>query len=68
LVIVVRDAGSVLMHAYDGGIDHLHGRVMTGGQGIHDPVPYAGLPPTNEAIIASDAGTIGFRQIAPGST
>ena len=56
------------MHAYDGGIDHLHGRVMTGGQGIHDPVPYAGLPPTNEAIIASDAGTIGFRQIAPGST
>jgi hypothetical protein len=42
--------------------------VMTGGQGIHDPVPYASLPPANEAIIASGAGTIGFRQIAPGST
>jgi hypothetical protein len=28
-VIVVRDAGSVLVHAHDGGIDHLHRRVMT---------------------------------------
>ncbi len=43
LVIVVRDAGSVLVHAHDGGIDHLHRRVMTGGQCIHDPVPYASL-------------------------
>jgi fido (protein-threonine AMPylation protein) len=34
---------------------------------IHDAVPDACLPPTNEAIITS-AGTIGFRQIAPGST
>jgi hypothetical protein len=39
LVIVVRDTGSVLVHAHDGGIDHLHRRVMTGGQRIHDPVP-----------------------------
>ena len=67
LVIVVCDAGSVLVHAHDGGIDHLHGRVMTGGQGIHDPVPYASLPPTNESVIASGAGTISFEQIAPGS-
>jgi hypothetical protein len=41
---------------------------MTGGQRVHDPFPHAGLPPANEAIIASGAGTIGFRQIAPGST
>jgi hypothetical protein len=68
LLIVVRDAGSVLVHAHDGGIDHLHRRVMTGGQRFHDPVPYASLPPTNKAIIASGAGTMGFRQIAPGST
>src|ERR1700738_2562432 len=60
-----RDPGSVLVHANNGGIDHLHRRVMTGGQRIHDPVPYASLPPTNEAIITSSAGTIGFRQIAP---
>ena len=38
---------------------------MTGGQRIHDLVPDASLPPVNEAIIASGAGTMGFRQIAP---
>jgi hypothetical protein len=38
LVIVVRDAGSVLVHAHDRRIDHLHLRIMTGGQRIHDPV------------------------------
>ena len=56
------------VHAHDGGIDHLHRRVMTSGQRIHDPVPYASLSPTNEAIIASGTGIIGLRQIAPGST
>ena len=34
LVIVVRDTRSVLVHAHDGGIDHLHRRIMTGGQRI----------------------------------
>jgi hypothetical protein len=38
---------------------------MTGDQRIHDLVSNASPPPTNEAIIASDAGTIGHRQIAP---
>jgi len=50
----------MLVDAHDGGIDHLHRRVMTGGQRIHDPVPYASPPPANEAIIASCAGTIDF--------
>jgi hypothetical protein len=49
LVIVVRDTGSVLVHAQNGGIDHLHRRVMTGGQRIHDLVPHASPPPTDEA-------------------
>src|SRR6476619_3090086 len=31
---------------------------MAGGQRVHDPVPYASPPPTNEAIIASGARTI----------
>jgi hypothetical protein len=53
LVIVVRDAGCVLVYPHDGGIDHLHSVVMTSGQGIHDPVPNASLPPTNEAIITT---------------
>jgi hypothetical protein len=52
LVVIVRNAGSVLMHAHDGCIDHLHRRVMTGGQRIHDPIPDASLPPTNEAVVA----------------
>ncbi len=56
------------MHAHDGCIDHLHRRVMTGGQRIHDPIPDASLPPTNEAVVASGAGAIGFRPIAPGGT
>ena len=57
LVIVVRDTRSVLVHAHDGGIDHLHRRVMTGGQRFHDLVPDASSPPTSEAILTSGAGT-----------
>jgi len=45
LVIVVRDTRSVLVHAHNGGIDHLHRRVMTGGQRIHDLVPHAASAP-----------------------
>jgi hypothetical protein len=62
-----RDAGSVLVHANNGSIDHLHRRVMTGGQRIHDPVPKAGLPPLNETIIASGVEATGFGRIAPGA-
>jgi hypothetical protein len=32
---------SVLVHAHDGGIDHLYRRIMAGSQSIHDAVPYA---------------------------
>jgi hypothetical protein len=55
----------VLVYADDRRIDHLHRRIMTGGQRIHDMVPNACPPPTNEAIVASRAGTVGLRQIAP---
>src|SRR4051812_33688463 len=68
LMIVVRDAGSVLVHALDGGIDHLHRRVMTGSQRIHDLVPDASPPPTNEAVVTGVAGAIGLRQLAPWRT
>ena len=68
LVIVVRDTGAVLVHAHDGGIDHLHRRIMTGRQRFHDPVPDASLPPAHEAIVASGAGTIVLRQVAPRGT
>jgi hypothetical protein len=68
LVIVVRDTGSMLVHAHDGGIDHLHRRVMTGGQRNHDLVPDARPPLTNEAIVTGGAGTIGLWQVAPWRT
>jgi hypothetical protein len=60
--------GSVLVHADDRGIDHLHRRVTTGGQCIHDPVPDASPPPPNEAIVTSGAGTVVLRQVAPWRT
>jgi len=56
------------MHMHDGGIDHLHRRIMTGCQRIHDLVPDASLPPPNEAIVTSGAWTIGCWQIAPWRT
>jgi hypothetical protein len=68
LVIVVRDTGSVLVHAHDGGIDHLQRRIMTSGQRIHDLVPDASPPPPNEAIVTSGAGTIILWQVAPWRT
>src|SRR5437868_10442552 len=68
LVIVVRDAGSVLVHADDGGIDHLYRRVMTGSKRIHDLVRDAWLPPPNEAIVTSGAGTTALWQVAPWRT
>ena len=65
LMIVARDTGTVLVHAHDGGIDHLHRRVMTGGKRIHDLVPDASPPPPNKAIVTGGAGTIGVWQGAP---
>jgi hypothetical protein len=68
LLVVISDSGSVLVHAHNGSIDHLHRRVMSCGQRIHDPIPNAGPPPPDEAIITSGTGTIGLRQIAPWCT
>jgi hypothetical protein len=63
LVIVVGHGSPVLVHTDDGSIDHLHGRVVTGG--LYDPVPNDSPPPPNEAIVTGGAGTIGFWQLAP---
>src|SRR3974390_3458164 len=68
LVIVVGHGSPVLVHTDDGGIDHLHCRVVTGSQRIHDPVPDASPPPPNEAIVTGGAGTVGFWQVAPWRT
>jgi hypothetical protein len=67
LVIVVRDTRAVLVHAHDRGIDHLHRRIVTGGQRFHDLVPVAGLPPAHEAIVASVWSKV-LWQVAPWRT
>ena len=65
LLIIARDAGSVLMHSHDGRIDHLHRCIMHCSQCIHDLVPDASPSPANEAIVTSRIGTKRLRQIAP---
>ena len=39
LLFVAGDAGPVLVHAHNGRVDHLHRRIMRGGENFHDPVP-----------------------------
>ena len=40
---------------------------MRGGDGIHHPIPNARFSPAHEAIVASCARAIAFRQVAPGA-
>jgi hypothetical protein len=65
LAAVIGDAGTLLVHADDGRVDHLHCRIMSSSQRIHDPVPHASAPPANEAVVASRRRTIAAWQIAP---
>jgi hypothetical protein len=41
LTAVVSDAGTLLVHADDRRLDHLHSRIMSSSQRIHDLVPDA---------------------------
>jgi len=65
LFAAIGDAGSVLVHAHDRGVDHLHYSVVGGTERLHEAVPDTGPPPADEAIEASRVGTIQIRQIAP---
>lgn len=65
---VAADAGSMLMHADNGGVNHLDSRIMGGGQSIYDAGPYTGPPPADEAVVASGVRTKPLRQIAPRCT
>ena len=65
LASVSSDAGSVLMHAHDGRVDHLDGRIMSDGKRVHDPIPYSGPSPSDETVVAGGAWAIANRQIAP---
>jgi hypothetical protein len=61
LLSVARDAGPVLVHPHERRIDHLHRRIVSCGQPIHDLVPDASLPPANEAIVASRMRSVALR-------
>jgi len=57
LFSVPSDARTVLMHADNRGVDHLHGGVMSAGECAHDLGPDARSSPANEAIVASGVRT-----------
>jgi len=60
LLPVPRDAGPVLVRAYDRRINHLHGRVMSDGQRLHDLVPDASPPPSARGMPRGSFGSIGL--------
>jgi hypothetical protein len=65
LYFVSSNAGGVLMHAHDGRVDHLDGRIVSGGKCVHNPSPYSGPSPPDETVVAGGAWAIAIRQIAP---
>src|SRR5262249_27324946 len=53
LFTVRSNAFSMLMHAHDGCINHLHGRIIARGQRIHKLIPHASPAPSNKAIVGA---------------
>jgi len=62
------DARTMLMHADNGGVDHLDSRIMGYGECIYDTAPDTSPPPANEAVVASGVWTKRSRQISPGGS
>jgi hypothetical protein len=62
LTPIPRDAGSMLMHADNGRVDHLDGGVMGSCQGVYDAAPDTSPSPPNEAVVA---GGVAMRQELP---
>lgn len=56
---------SLLVRPDGSAVDHLDVAIMRGGDGIHHPIPNARFSPAHEAIVASCARAIAFRQVAP---
>jgi len=56
----------MLMHADDGGVDHLDRGIMGSGKRFYDSVPNTGPPPPNEAVVASGVWAKRSWQITPG--
>lgn len=58
----------LLMGANGGAVDHLDVAIVRGGDGIHQPVPHACLPPSYEAVVAGGARAIALGQVTPRRT
>ena len=54
------------MDAHQRTVDHLYLAVVCLDDGIHQPIPDAGLAPAVEAIVDGRVRPISLRQIAPG--
>ena len=54
---VFSDAGSMLMHADNGGVDHLDGGIMGSGKCVYHAAPDTSPPPANKAVVARGVRT-----------
>jgi hypothetical protein len=55
----------MLMYAYNGCVDHLHGGVVGLGERTHNLRPDAGASPANETVVAGRVRTEVVRQVTP---
>src|SRR5262249_7808998 len=65
LTLVPRDAGSVLMHADNGGVDHLDSGIVGSGKCVYEAAPDTSPPPADEPVVASGVWAKRRRQITP---
>jgi hypothetical protein len=52
------------MHTNDGRVYHLDGRIMSGGNRVHDPVPYSGPSPPDETVVAGGCALLDIVELA----
>src|SRR4051794_31746978 len=65
-MLVPCDARSMLMHADNGGVDHLDSGIISRGKCVYDAAPDTSPPPANEAVVARSVWTKRLGQITPG--
>src|SRR5262249_19843685 len=65
LFVVLSNASRVVVHAHNARVNHLHGRIMSRSERVHNPYPDASPSPANEAIVAGRIWSETVWQIAP---
>ena len=63
LALVPCDAGAMLMHADNRGVDHLDRGIMGSRKCVYDSTPDASPPPPNESVVASGVRTEGRAKV-----